>query len=155
MLLRRLGGRGGGRSCSRENPAGSTVSPLRQVRKVKEGTKLTPGKEDITAVTSKTEPKHPLGESPVRETKKVSASDSSKEDASKSPKDKREAKKDKKHKNKSKTSLKDLQNILLAEAKRNIADLPGPAAEEGLQQSGDSDTPDTEERIAIEEKTGK
>ena len=87
-----------------------------------------------------------------------------KDDLSKSPKDKRDSKK--KHKNKSKTSLKDLQNILLEEAKRKIAaDVPGEACDTPLETSetsskqpscspADSDTPDSEERITISQKTG-
>ena len=78
---------------------------------------------------------------------------------SKSPKDKSRDKKDKKKKDKSKTSLKDLQNILLEEAKRKIAaDVPGEG--EDVQDvsknasPADSDTPDSEERITISQKTG-
>ena len=87
-----------------------------------------------------------------------------KDESSKSPKDKRDSKK--KHKNKSKTSLKDLQNILLEEAKRKIAaDVPGEACDTPQETSEtsskqpscspvDSDTPDSEERITISQKTG-
>ena len=93
---------------------------------------------------------------------KVETEKEEKEDTSKSPKDKRDNKK--KHKNKSKTSLKDLQNILLEEAKRKIAgDVPAEV-EDSNQTSessklpstspGDSDTPDSEERITISQKTG-
>ena len=93
---------------------------------------------------------------------KVETEKEEKEDTSKSPKDKRDNKK--KHKNKSKTSLKDLQNILLEEAKRKIAgDVPAEV-EDSNQTSessklpstspGDSDTPDSEERITISQRTG-
>ena len=108
--------------------------------------------------------------SPVKESldpeKEDTKEDHVKDDSSKSPKDKRDSKK--KHKNKSsKTSLKDLQNILLEEAKRKIAeDVPGSevcdtpleTSETSSKQPScspaDSDTPDSEERITISQKTG-
>eukprot|EP00092_Neocalanus_flemingeri_P014188 GFUD01015307.1.p1 GENE.GFUD01015307.1~~GFUD01015307.1.p1 ORF type:complete len:2572 (+),score=650.46 GFUD01015307.1:122-7837(+) len=93
-----------------------------------------------------------------------------KEDVSKSPKDKRDTKKEKKHKNKAKTSLKDLQNILLEEAKRKIDDKPiempllmqnerstlnsGTSSKRPSTSPADSDTPDTDERISVSQNTG-
>ena len=120
---------------------------------------------------SKESIKTPAGKSPAESKNEVSVKDKepekeeqTKDDPHKSPKDKREAKK--KNKNKSKTSLKDLQNILLEEAKRKIAaDVPRESGD-GVQETSetssvqpscspaDSDTPDSEERITISHKTG-
>ena len=75
----------------------------------------------------------------------------------KSLKDKKERKKEKKHKNKAKNSLKDLQNILLEEAKRNIAD-PQPAMQnegaKGPSTSPEDSEGNSDDRITISQKTG-
>ena len=119
-------------------------------------------KENLKTTPSKVK----LDKQAVRIEQKASVDvdlDDSKDDPSKSPKDKRDKKK--KHKDKSKTSLKDLQNILLEEAKRKIAVSDHPDPETGVETSEnsskqpscspqDSDTGDSEERITISQKNG-
>jgi len=80
-----------------------------------------------------------------------------KDDASKSPKEKKEKKKEKKHKNKSKNSLKDLQNILLEEAKRNIAEPQNAMQSEPTKRpstSPEDSEGNSEERIPLAQRQG-
>ena len=81
----------------------------------------------------------------------------SKDSNIKSPREKKEKKREKKHKNKTKNSLKDLQNILLEEAKRNIAE-PQPTMQMETQKNPSTSPEDSEgnsdDRIMISQKTG-
>ena len=135
---------------------------LREGRSVSRDSSVS--KENLKTTPSKVKPGNKQA---TRSEKKDSVDvdlDESKEDPSKSPKDKRDKKK--KHKNKAKTSLKDLQNILLEEAKRKVAGSDATdIVETGVETSEnsskqpscspqDSDTGDSEERITISQKTG-
>jgi protein Jumonji len=171
-----------GRSTSRDSSGSKeSLQTTRPIRKPKEGGKSHLSKIDKKITPTKDVLSHDLKEiekSPVEcgsdygETVKDIAPNSAEvkeEEVSKSPKDKRDSKKVKKHKNKAKTSLKDLQNILLEEAKQKIADTPlttttvtqkettinsGSSSKRPSTSPADSDTPDTDERINISQKTG-
>merc|ERR1712106_644458 len=119
-----------GRSTSRDSSGSKeSLQATRPIRKPKESGKTHNSKIDKKITPTKDAISHDLKEiekSPVEcgsdygEAVKdiVPSSAEVKEEVNKSPKDKRDTKKVKKHKNKAKTSLKDLQNILLAEAKQ-------------------------------------
>jgi len=172
-----------GRSTSRDSSGSKeSLQTSRPTRKTKEGGKAQANKTDKLITPTKDVLSNDLKEiekSPVEcgsdqsETIKDIAPTLTdvKEELSKSPKDKRDSKKVKKHKLKqAKTSLKDLQNILLEEAKQKIQDTPPTTKpqvveKESTNNSGasskrpstspvDSDTPDTDERISISQKTG-
>jgi len=171
-----------GRSTSRDSSGSKESVPTnRPLRKTKDSEKSQTSKIDNNLISKsdnlsqdhKDEDKPPLectsenGEA-VKDT--IPSAVEVKETVNKSPKDKRDNKKDKKHKSKAKTSLKDLQNILLEEAKRKIEDKPitmpslmqnesstlnsGTSSKRPSTSPGDSDTPDTDERVAISQKTG-
>jgi len=172
-----------GRSTSRDSSGSKeSLQTTRPTRKTKESAKLQTNKTDKQITPTKDALSHDLKEieksppecgSDHSETVKDTAANSTevKEEVSKSPKDKRDSKKVKKHKLKqAKTSLKDLQNILLMEAKQKIADTPittttkvvekdttvnsGASSKRPSTSPADSDTPDTDERISISQKTG-
>lgn len=171
-----------GRSTSRDSSGSKeSLQAARPIRKPKESVKshaskidkkLTPTKEVLSQDLKEIEKSPEDCASDNGETVKdiVPSSVELKEEVNKSPKDKRDTKKVKKHKNKAKTSLKDLQNILLMEAKQKIADTPiampslmqnesstvnsGASSKRPSISPGDSDTPDTDERISVPQKTG-
>jgi len=171
-----------GRSTSRDSSGSKeSLQATRPIRKPKESgkthnskidKKITPTKDVISQDLKEIEKSPAECGSDYGETVKdiVPSSAEVKEEVNKSPKDKRDTKKVKKHKNKAKTSLKDLQNILLAEAKQKITDTPltmpslmqketstnnsGASSKRPSISPADSDTPDTDERTNISQKTG-
>ena len=148
-----------GRSTSRDS-SGSKESlnmprPVRGSRETAKSFNLESVKSEEIIIKEKIEPES-ADENGADNGCTLNAQDS-KDDISKSPKEKKEKKKDKKHKNKNKNSLKDLQNILLEEAKRNIAE--PQTAMKGETPKGPSTSPEdsegnSDDRITISQKTG-
>ena len=148
-----------GRSTSRDS-SGSKESlnmprPVRGSRETTKSFNLESVKSEEIIIKEKIEPES-ADENGADNGCTLNAQDS-KDDISKSPKEKKEKKKDKKHKNKNKNSLKDLQNILLEEAKRNIAE--PQTAMKGETPKGPSTSPEdsegnSDDRITISQKTG-